>query len=326
MPATPLPTAAAGTPALGLVAIEPPAARVAPLPDDLAVRSRNVKGVGYFLGADAVGVCALPEYAVYSHDRFGQPVECDHPNAVVIAVDQGYRTLNASNGHDWISGAQSFRGYSLSAFIAYGVASYIRRLGYRARVHHARNYQVIVPPLLVLAGLGEMARPGVVVNPFLGMRFKAAVVTTDMPLAHDRPVDFGLQDFCRKCKRCAIECPSKAISLDDEKIVRNGYETWAFNADRCTKFRVTNPNGASCGTCVKACPWNKPPGWTHDLVRWLIPRAPILNGAFVKLDALLGSGRPNRDERWWLDLEEVDGEHRIPGSSPFPREEGGQGG
>ena len=42
----------------------------------------------------------------------------------------------------------------------------------------------------------------VVLNPFLGPRYKADVVTTDMPLEIDRPIDFGLQDFCRKCGRC----------------------------------------------------------------------------------------------------------------------------
>jgi hypothetical protein len=52
------------------------------------------------------------------------------------------------------------------------------------------NYQVVVPPILLLAGLGEMCRIGdVVLNPFLGPRFKAAVVTTDLPLAADKPID-----------------------------------------------------------------------------------------------------------------------------------------
>jgi epoxyqueuosine reductase QueG len=43
-----------------------------------------------------------------------------------------------------------------------------------------------------------------------------------MPLEADRPVDFGLQDFCRACKKCAVECPAQAISHDDEKTVYNG--------------------------------------------------------------------------------------------------------
>ena len=101
--------------------------------------------------------------------------------------------------------------YSASGFIACILADYIRRLGYPARAHHARNYQVVLPPILLWAGLGEMSRIGdCVLHPFLGPRFKAAVVTTDLPLLPDKPIDFGLQDFCSKCKKCARECPSGA--------------------------------------------------------------------------------------------------------------------
>ena len=75
------------------------------------------------------------------------------------------------------------------------------------------NYQVVLPPILLWAGLGEMCRIGdVVFNPFLGPRFKAAVVTTDLSLLPDKPIDFGLQNFCRRCKKCARECPAQAIS------------------------------------------------------------------------------------------------------------------
>jgi reductive dehalogenase len=275
-----------------------------PLPDDPGVLGRHIKGFGYFMGADVVGTCRIPQYAVYSHDKAGNPVENDHPNAVTIVVDQGYATMDASTGSDWISSAQSHRAYTTSAFIAFAVAAYIRQLGHAARVHYSRDYQLVLPPLLLLAGVGEIARNGIVLNPFLGLRFKAAVVSTDMPLEADKPVDFGLQDFCRKCKKCAVECPAQAISYDDDKSIYNGYEKYPFHVERCTRFRLTNPHGSMCGRCIKACPWNKPEGWTHDLVRWTIQRAPVLNGLFVRADDLFGYGKANRDRQWWFDPEE----------------------
>ncbi len=76
-----------------------------------------------------------------------------------------------------------------------------------------------------------------IINPFLGPRFKAAVVTTDLPLAPDKPIDFGLQDFCSKCKKCARECPSGALS-DGGKEMHNGYEKWPINVEKCIKMRV----------------------------------------------------------------------------------------
>lgn len=272
------------------------------LPADVGAVSRNVKSLGYFMGADVMGICKIPEYAWYSHDGSGRLVSCRHENAIVIVVDQGYRTMKASNGRDWVSGTQSSRAYVLSALIATIVAGYVRRLGYAAQANHFRYYEVVVPPLLMLAGVGEMARNGNVLNPFLGLRFKAAAVTTDMPLVLDRPVDFGLQDFCRKCQKCAVGCPAQAISHDEKKIVHNGYECYAFNAERCTRFRLTNPRGAMCGRCIKVCPWNKPPGWTHDLARWTIQNLPFMNDVLIKLDDVLGYGKAVDDEKWWFDF------------------------
>ena len=121
-------------------------------------------------------------------------MECSHKYAIGILVDQDYRTSHATSGHDWISNSMSFVAYSASGFIACILADYIRRLGYPARAHHARNYQVVVPPILLWAGLGEMSRIGdCVLHPFMGPRFKAAVVTTDLPMTIDTPIDFGLR-------------------------------------------------------------------------------------------------------------------------------------
>jgi ferredoxin len=283
----------------------------APISEDPKALSRHIKQLGYFLRADIVGICRLPQYAVYHHDLAGNPVELDHKFAILLVIDQDYETMLGSTGDDWISNSQSFIGYSTSAFIACIMANYIRKLGYPARAHHVFNYQVLVVPLLLLAGIGEMCRAGIVLNPFLGTRFKAAVVTTDLPLEPDSPVDFGLQEFCRKCLKCATECRAKAIP-DGDKVMLNGYENWRFDADRCSKYRVGNQGGSSCGRCIKVCPWNKPEGWTHDLVRWMVKQAPFLDGFLVKMDNVWGYGRRDMRYKWWLDLEEVDGVVKVP--------------
>ena len=152
-----------------------------------------------------------------------------------------------------------------------------------------------------------------VLNPFLGVRFKAAAVTTDLPLLPDKPIDFGLQKFCQLCKRCADECPSQAINKGD-KTMHNGYEVWKLDVDRCAKFMTINPNGSGCGHCIKVCPWNKPEGWAHDRVRGMIQHTPWLDKSLIKMDSLLGYGRVARENKWWLDLEEVDGILQTPKS------------
>ena len=293
-----------------------PAGIQAPLPDDPAAMARHIKELAYFLRADLVGICRLPPYAVYTN-RYpdGEPVTLNHKYAIAVLIDQDWKTYRGSSGHDWISASQSFVAYSTSGFIACILAEYIRRLGYPARAHHARNYQVVVPPILLWAGLGEVSRIGdIVVNPFLGPRFKAAVVTTDLPLETDRPIDFGLQDFCNKCKKCARECPSKSISAGD-KVMYNGYETWPNNVEKCTAMRVGNKHGSSCGTCIKVCPWNKPFTPFHRFVMWTMRNLPVMRRFAVWGDDLMGYGKAEPEYKWWFDLEEVDGKMRVPPKS-----------
>ncbi|MDJ0763353.1 MAG: reductive dehalogenase [Myxococcota bacterium] len=285
----------------------------APLPEDPVDLARHIKEVAYFLRADMVGICKLPPYSVFTHSKAdGSPVTLAHKYAIGILIDQDWRTAAAFSGRDWISNAMSFMAYTASGFIACALADYIRRLGYPARAHFAMNYQVVVPPILLWAGLGEISRIGdVVLNPFLGPRFKAAVVTTDLPLAVDKPIDFGLQDFCDKCQKCARECPANAIS-DGPKEMYNGYEKWPTNAKRCTAMRVGNQHGSGCGTCIKVCPWNKPYTPFHRAINWSMRKIPFLRRFGVWGDDLLGYGKADYDQKWWLDLEEVDGVLQVP--------------
>jgi reductive dehalogenase len=276
-----------------------PASEKVNLPDDPHILSRHIKSAAYFVGADVVGICELPQWAVYSHDMRGEPIECNHKYAICIVVDQGLETMEAADGNDWISASQSGRGYAMCGYIGGIIASYIRSLGYPAKLHSIRGYEVIVPPLLLLSGIGELSRANIVLNPFLGLRYKASVVTTDLPVDPDKPVDFGLQDFCEKCMKCADLCPSRSIDKGEKKMI-NGYERWEFNSETCMKYRFSNPKGVSCGKCIKVCPWNKVESWTHGLVRWMIDHTPLMNGFFVKMDDLLGYEKPHYDKKWWL--------------------------
>lgn len=177
---------------LRTIAEDEPSPRKAPIPDNPEILSQHIKRLAYFLRADLVGICELPKYAIYSHNARGKPIENNHKYAIMVVTDQDYNTMQGSTGRDWISGAQSFRGYSNNGFITSMMAEYIHRLGYPAMAHFHTHYQVLIPPLLLLSGIGEMSRSGCILNPFLGLRFKAGAVTTDLPLLPDQPIDFGL--------------------------------------------------------------------------------------------------------------------------------------
>ena len=104
------------------------------------------------------------------------------------------------------------------------MAEVLQGLGFPARSQTNADSDVLHIPLVLWAGLGELSRIGeLVLNPFVGPRFKTVVLTTDMPLEVDKPIDFGLQYFCNNCMKCACECPVDAIPFGD-KVVFNGYE------------------------------------------------------------------------------------------------------
>jgi reductive dehalogenase len=279
----------------------------APLPEDLQELTNHIKSLCYFLDSDMVGICEAPEYVWYSHDADGKAIEPRHPYALVLLIDQGYETMAGSSGDDWISASQSYRAYLKGSTIACTVAAYIRELGYDARAHTDQDSEVLHLPLAVLAGLGELSRIGeVVINPFLGPRFKTSVVTTNLPLIVDQPIDFGLQSFCATCMKCARECPCSAISFG-EKVMFNGYEMWKPNVEACARYRINNPGGSSCGRCVKVCPYNKPPLWHHRMALWLTMFVPASHGLLLWLENRLEYGKREKEWKWWLDLEYHDG-------------------
>lgn len=282
---------------------------------DAEKNTKAIKSLSYFLGSDLTGICEIPRYAWFSHKEDGKEIEIYHKYAVVMLVDQGYDTMEAASGDDWASGPQSMRSYLRGAEIAGVMAEFLRAKGVSARPQTNADSDVLHIPLVLWAGLGELSRIGeLVLNPFVGPRFKSVVLTTDMPLVPDQPIDFGLQYFCENCYKCARECPCDAISFGD-KVMFNGYEMWKPDAERCTRYRLTNPKGAACGRCMKTCPINKVVdsdgailtrigSWLGVHARWL---KPVMVPFATWIDDFLGNGMRNPVKKWWYDHETIDG-------------------
>ncbi|MDJ0825557.1 MAG: reductive dehalogenase domain-containing protein [Rhodobacter sp.] len=272
-------------------------------PTDAERNALNVKAASYFLGVDAVGISRCPDWTWYSHDATGAVLDPPHDQAISMIIDQGYETMEGASGDDWISVAQSMRAYLRFSLLGGVIAKQIRNLGYKAKAHTVLDGEVLQPPLLLLSGLGEVSRIGeVILNPFLGPRLKSGVVTTDMPLAHDKPVDFGLQNFCEHCNKCARECPSGAITAGP-KLMFNGYEIWKSDSQKCATYRITTLGGAMCGRCMKTCPWNLEGLFAEKPFRWAAMNLPRTAPWLAKLDDAVGNGGLNPVKKWWWDIE-----------------------
>lgn len=294
---------------IALIKLNPVAACITPIPQDPKILTRHIKAVGLFLKADIMGTCKVPESAYYRHDKQGNLIEVKYKNAILVLMRKESNAMHASTGSDWIGDPISFQAYEHLGMVAETLANYIRRLGWDASAQYgpsfANRYSILLPPLLLEAGMGEVSRAGIILNPYLGLGYKAAAVLTNMPLIPDTPIDFGLQSFCQECKICAQNCPSKAISLGD-KVMYNGYETWKLDTRRCASFNFTNKNGTMCNCCVKSCPWTNPPTWPHNLVRAMVMHSRLARSIAIRAAYLLEPGKDRPDQKWWFDMEYID--------------------
>ncbi len=277
-----------------------------PVASDPVEMSRKVKKAACFLGADLVKIGRLDLRWIYSHSfhfvtrehqKLEIPQECRY--AVVIGIEMDYANVKVSP--TCISRASAGLAYSQMAFVAASLAQFIRDLGYTALP--SGNDTGIDIPIAMDAGMGELGRNGLLVTPEFGPRLRIAKVLTDLPLAPDSPLDFGVARFCELCQKCARYCPSQAISHGERTdkplniSTSPGVLKWPIDAEKCLGFWARN--GTSCCNCIRVCPFNKPPGLLHNLVRWGVKNTPWLDTAFLKADGLLKYDRAIKAEEYW---------------------------
>jgi len=228
---------------------------------DLAAMSAKIKGAARFYGADLVGITKLNDFWVYSrsYNRLsGQNVPIKLPKryrfAIVMAVEMDYEKFAMS---DVGASAATGLGYSKMAFVSSLLAQFIRNLGYQALP--CGNDTALSIPLAIDAGLGELGRNGLLITPEYGPRVRLCKVLTDLPLKPDKPIDFGVQEYCKECKKCLENCPVHAISEDKTANAttvssNSGVLKWPVNGESC--FRYWCETGIDCNICIKVCPFN----------------------------------------------------------------------
>ena len=264
-----------------------------PIKNSPEENSRIIKKVARFFGADLVGICRVHPNWVYSHEfntisrehySIELPEGCHH--TIVLAIAMDYKRIRTSP--TGIESAEVGLRYSMMAFVANLLALFIRGLGYQAIP--CGNDTALSVPLAMAAGLGETGRLGFLITEKFGPRVRLCKVFTDLPLSYDTYRPFGVKEFCGVCKKCADHCPSRAITHGE--MTTEGYNIsnqsgplkWYVNAERCFAFWAKNRT--DCANCIRVCPFNKPPGALHDMVRWGICNTPRLNKLFLWGDDL----------------------------------------
>lgn len=195
-------------------------------------------------------------------------------------------------------------GYSQCAFTVASLAEFIFGLGYQAIPSVSDTAQCV--PFAVDAGLGELGRMNRLLTPEFGPAVRLAKVFTDMPMACDKPIDFGVTGFCRQCKRCAQACPAQSLSFDDEPSFKTrgpwnnpGHKAWFDDAYLCNQYSQT-VGGNVCSLCVAVCPHTKAAeSWTRETVKATTSRIPNGGGFFRIMDDAFGYCRQRDPREWW---------------------------
>jgi reductive dehalogenase len=267
--------------------------------------SREVKHVAKVFGADLVGITAYDERWVYTHaySRQGetekpQELPTNLPNVIVIAQQMDRELIDTVPSA--LSGTATGVGYSYDTLVLLGIAQYIINLGYRAVA--TMNDTALAIPYAIKAGLGEYGRHGLLITKEFGPRVRIGKIFTDLPLAHDRPISFGVTEFCEGCRRCSDACPVNAIPSgppSEEVYNRSnlvGVRKWSVDAEPCFKF-WTNQN-SDCSICVRVCPYNRDfSGIWAQAWRWLAGTS--LRSLALWLADRFAPAHRMSPQKWW---------------------------
>ena len=251
--------------------------------DDPAAMTRHIKAVAHYMGADVVGIANAHPSFLYAGSRYVQDGTAEDayqqdsaedlvrrfPYIIQVTTAWDYNKLQAHRHH--VGDAAYHVSQMKGVLILKALEGYVKELGYTA----LRG--VVTPQAAgVAGGIGELGRNGLVINKNFGARIHMPdPILTDLPLVADEPVDIGVEDFCKICRKCANTCPTNSIPFGD-KVVHNGIEKYKINWLTCYKLRpYVHEYWGSCLTCAAVCPFTKPNVWWHSLATWALHTCPI---------------------------------------------------
>ena len=200
------------------------------------------------LGYGEVGFTRNDRHYVYQSRK--PEMKGSLPNAICLALEQDYRktqTIPSMEAEDTHFGTYFDQGPLTVALV-----DYIHSLGYQCQVSGPTWHYGPMIPLFVEAGLGQLGANGQLLSPHFGSRARLQIIYTDANITQDKPIDYGIHQFCQECKVCVDRCPGRALMPD--KVWYRGVEKNKLVFKRC---RPVMARYEGCGICMKVCPIQK---------------------------------------------------------------------
>lgn len=280
--------------------------------------SHTIEKAGIQLGAHMVGITTINPLWTNKSVTFSSKVDKLTQDGMKTIIPERMKyviTLLGVNPPDLtlrnkseLGAAGDRAGYEAAFMATNRMMRFIKGLGYEALEGTVYLPQI---PYGIASGLGELGRVNRLINPIFGGNVRLGTIITDLPLAIDKPIDFGLQKFCVGCKKCATSCPANALSTKDEPYWET-FNQWqaggkkAYYEDNlaCVKFQMGSD--IYCSVCMSVCPWSKQDKtMLHELAHISAAKLPSLGKWLTWMDDLFGYGLISEGrqlEKWW-DLE-----------------------
>jgi len=205
--------------------------------------AEEIKRLGLECGAEMIGVTKLDPFHVYKGN------DVPHKNVIIMACRMEYDELK--HGASLRHVREVMRSYAEMGSLSAKLAKQIRAMGYPARANSLRFEQINMIPHAISAGIGELGKHGSLINNQLGCSFRLSAITTDLPMALDSSVDYGVEDLCSNCNMCVKHCPGDAIQHDKEEV--RGILKWVVDTEACAPYWGSY---YACGICLEVCPAN----------------------------------------------------------------------
>ena len=300
---------------------------------DPKVMTEHIKRVARHLGASDVGIMRVHPSFLYKEGRYpddgrgadsgggtvmvsAEETARRYPYAIALIYAWDYE-MGRAHRHRIGDAAYHFGAEALRSTYA-NLAGYIRELGYGVAT------KVATPmPVALGAGLGEIGRHGMLITERFGARVHLGdPILTDLPLVADAPIDIGVEDFCKVCRKCANTCPTNSISTEGKGVV-NGVEKYKINWETCYRLRPhVMEYWDICMTCVAVCPYTKPDVWWRTVavrsIQWTpIPLRGITTRALKWIDDRFW-GKLGRKRVQWMSHDS--GRLKLPDGTAMPEE------